>query len=156
MLLIGVSTVVGCTPVPKGLLAVERTDTGGARALIAPCPGYQSLQFSVYSTGGSSGYQRWAVINDAMGGSLSQVELFSAPAGWSTTESALKDLKGAKKYTLTLDGAIRGRGLDGEVTFTPDQLEALQAGKVIVADGDGTKVVSRSAFMKDESARCSP
>ncbi|MFD8978424.1 hypothetical protein [Streptomyces sp. NPDC059564] len=148
------SAAGGCTPAPKALLAVERTDAGRARVLIAPCPEYDALQFSVSSSGGSVGHQRWALINDAMGGPLASVDLFSPPQGWSVTRSALSDLKGGREYTVKIDGAVRGRGLDGRLSFTPSQFDSLKPGRVIVTNGEDSKVIEKSEFMKKDAGRC--
>ncbi|MFD0375699.1 hypothetical protein [Streptomyces sp. NPDC127112] len=147
---------VGCSPAPKALLAVERTDMGGARVLVAPCPEYSAQLLSVAGSGGNIGFKRWAIVNDAMGGPLDSVELFSAPQGWSVAESELSDLKGGRTYTVVLDGGVRGMGLDGEVSFTPDRFEALKPGQVLVRDGKGARTIKKSEFMKNDSGRCTP
>lgn len=156
MVFILAATAVGCTPAPKALVAVERTDTGRARVLVAPCPEYTAQMFSVFSSGGTIGYKRWFLISDAMGGPLDSVELFSAPQGWSVTRSELSDLKGGGEYTVVLVGGVRGRGLGGEISFTPDEFEALKAGQVLVRDGKGSKVAKKSEFMKKNGDRCTP
>lgn len=147
---------VGCTPAPKELLAVERTQGGGARVLIAPCADFDVLQFSAFSEGNSGGYPRWAVINDAMRGPLTEIDLFSAPQGWSVTEETLRDVRAAGKYTMTLDGAVHGRGLDGRISFTSSQFESLPPGEVLVADNGSAKSTQKSNFMKEDSGRCKP
>ncbi|MEV7526305.1 hypothetical protein [Streptomyces sp. NPDC091371] len=157
MLSAAISAAVACTPTPKGLLAVERTETGSVRVLIAPCSDYDALDFSVFRKGGGSAdLQRWAVSNEVMRGSLPSIELFATPPGWRTTSTTLSDLKGGGTYTLTVYGAVGGRGLDGKVAFTAGQLEGLTAGQVLVKQGSETKVVSRSEFMKDDPDRCTP
>ncbi|RKS97220.1 hypothetical protein BX286_7034 [Streptomyces sp. 3211.6] len=150
------ATAVGCSPAPKALLAVERTDTGGARVLIAPCPEYSAQMLSVSSSGGTIGFKRWSLVNDAMGGPLDSVELFSKPKGWSVAESELSDLKGGREYTVVLVGGVRGRGLGGEISFTPDEFVALKPGQVLVRDGKGSKAAKKSEFMKKNSDRCTP
>ncbi|GLV87960.1 hypothetical protein Slala03_76490 [Streptomyces lavendulae subsp. lavendulae] len=155
MLIVG-TTAAGCSPAPKSLLAVERTSTGRARVLIAPCPGYKAQVISAFSSGGTVEYKRWSIINDAMGGSLDSVELFSAPPGWSVTRSDLNELKDGGEYTVVLNGGSNGYGLDGEITFTPDRFGALKAGEVIARDGKGSKTVKRADFMKKDAERCTP
>ncbi|MFD0375700.1 hypothetical protein [Streptomyces sp. NPDC127112] len=150
------SLVVGCSPAPKSTLAVERTEEGKARVLIAPCPEYDALQFSIFSKGGSVGFHSWAISNNAMRGQLAEIELFSAPTGWSVTEEGLKSIDAAESYTIHLDGSVRGRGLDGKISFTPDRFEALKPGQVLVRDGKGAKTVKKSEFMKKDSDRCTP
>ncbi|MEU3404591.1 hypothetical protein ABZ766_11660 [Streptomyces sp. NPDC006670] len=147
---------VGCSPAPKALLAIERTEAGGARVLVAPCPEYSAQLISLSSSGGTTGFKRWSLVNDAMGGPLDSVELFSALQGWSVAEAELSDLKGGREYTVVLDGGVKGRGLDGEITFTPDGFEALKAGQVLVRDGKGSKVTKKSEFMKKDGDRCTP
>ncbi|MFF3013639.1 hypothetical protein [Streptomyces sp. NPDC057939] len=147
-------TVVACSPAPSAILAVERTDPGKARVLIAPCADYAALQFDVFSSGGTVGYKIWAIDSDAMGGPLSSVDLFTAPPGWSVAESSLTDLKGAHEYTVVLEGAVGSRGLDGEISFTPAQFEGLKDGEVLVRDDGETKKIKSSEFMKKDSGRC--
>ncbi|MFE1556092.1 hypothetical protein ACFW6V_14080 [Streptomyces sp. NPDC058734] len=133
---------------------MERTGDGRVRVLIAPCPEYDVLQFSIFSKGGSVGYRVWAISNNAMRGPLGEIELFSPPTGWRVTEETLKDVKGAHSYTMNVDGAVRGYGVDGRLVFTPRQIEALSPGKVLVANRDGAKLASRLDFMKKDPDRC--
>ncbi|MER5869422.1 hypothetical protein [Streptomyces sp. NPDC002044] len=148
--------VVGCTPAPRALIAVERTESGHARVLTAGCPEYVALQFSVSSSGGSVGHKRWAISSGAMGGPLDTVDVFSTPSGWRAYRSDLSDLKGGSEYTVAMNGAVRGRGLDGHLSFAPDQFEALKAGEVLVTEDGETEVVSRSDFLKKDDRRCAP
>ncbi|MFF9053083.1 hypothetical protein ACF09Z_18255 [Streptomyces erythrochromogenes] len=147
---------VGCTPTAKAILAVEPASGGGVRVLIAPCPGYDVQQFSAITAGGAGGLQRWAVSNDAMAGPLADMELFVVPPGWSADESTLQGLQDGEEHVLTVVGAVRGRGLDGKVRFRPDRVAALKPGQVLVSDDGETKAISRSQFMKADSARCEP
>lgn len=147
---------VGCTPAPRALIAVERTESGQARVLTASCPEYVALQFSVSSSGGRVGHKRWAISNGAMGGPLDTVDVFSIPPGWRAYRSDLTDLEGGGEYTVAMSGAVRGRGLDGHLSFTPDQFAALKAGEVLVTDDGDTEVVSRADFLKRDDRRCAP
>ncbi|WP_141754147.1 hypothetical protein [Streptomyces subrutilus] len=152
-----VPTASACTPTPKALLAIERTETGATRALIAPCPDYDALNFTVFREDGESvELERWAVSNETWRGSPPSIELLVTPQGWKSQEATLANLEGDGKYTVTIDGAVRGRGLDGEVSFTPNQLGTLTAGEVLIKDGSGTRAVSRSEFLKKDSDRCTP
>ncbi|MGE7386914.1 hypothetical protein ACQKM2_15675 [Streptomyces sp. NPDC004126] len=150
------AAAVSCSPAPKALLAVERTESGRARILVAPCPRYTAQMFSFFSSGGTIGYKRWFLMNDSMRGSLASVDLFEPPQGWSVRRSELVDLKGGREYTAVLRGGVNGRGLDGRISFTPDLFDRLKPGKVLVPDGEGAKMVKRSEFMKKDADRCTP
>ncbi|MFF3020482.1 hypothetical protein [Streptomyces sp. NPDC057939] len=148
---------VGCRPAPHAILAVERNRTGGAGVLIAPCADYDVVHLSVFShEAGKVDLSRWAIINDAMRGSLAELELFSVPQGWSVTEDTLQGVAGGGEYTVTIDGSVRGRGLDGELSFAADQLASLKPGEVLVDGDGGAKAVPRSKFVNAKSGRCEP
>lgn len=150
------AAAVGCTPVPRHLLAVERTDVGQAHVLIAPCPEYDARQFIVSASGGNAGTQKWMISNYATSGTLDAVDLFMVPSGWNIDMSTLTDLRGGYHYDVFLSGAVRGRGLDGGLSFSRSEFEALKSGEVLTMGDEDTEVVSRSAFLKKDDRRCAP
>ncbi|MBW5484178.1 hypothetical protein [Streptomyces bambusae] len=158
MAAVGVACAAGCTPAPlPGVLAMERTETGGARALIAPCAQAVVLDFSVYAKGRTDGLYSWDVTNDAMSGGIASVDLFTAPPGWSVTDSTLTDVQTEGTYKAKFWGSGAGyRALNGELSFTAQQLASLKPGKVLVNKNGKTRTADRSAFLKYDPERCEP
>ncbi|QIQ05395.1 hypothetical protein [Streptomyces liangshanensis] len=147
----------GCTPGPKGVLAVERTADGEVGLLVAECPGYQARIFSVLADDEGEALLSWAVFNLSRTKSLGGVRLFApAPEGWETDRDNLKKLAEGVPYVAKVDGSVRERGLDGRVAFTLDDLDGVKKGQVLIADGDGAKAVDREDFLRPDSDRCEP
>ncbi|MFB7051758.1 hypothetical protein ACFCXT_01245 [Streptomyces vinaceus] len=148
----------GCTPAPAPYLAVERTEAGGARVLIAHCPGQNVDSVGVSRKDGPpETLEAWVVRGPYKStGAPASVELFGTPPpGWEVTRTTLAALTGAGKYTATAFGDVGGKSRDSHVTFGGAALERLPAGKVITGF-DGDEVVDREKFLKGGAGRCKP
>lgn len=112
--------VVGCSPAPKALLAVERTETGGTRLLMAPCPDFRFRSVTVfhdYDDGPQ--IKTWTVSRERMAGSFEQIDLFTPPKGFKVTEETLTSLENYGEYIAGVDGSVEGEGsLRGELHFS--------------------------------------
>ncbi|MFC7383052.1 hypothetical protein [Sphaerisporangium rhizosphaerae] len=158
-----VSFGAGCTPAPKGVLAVERAADGGARLLLADCPGYLAKDFSVLAdtdTGGTGGGgpAAWSVHNGGWTSSVRAIRLFqNPPAGWRATGSELTALREGVPYVATVSGAMGERSLKGRVPFTAADLAGLGNGQVLASDGgDGNTTMGRDDFLRGDPDRCRP
>ncbi|MER5932478.1 hypothetical protein [Streptomyces sp. NPDC002054] len=149
------SGMAACSPVPKPLLAAERTETGQVRVLIAPCPDYDVLGLSVFLNDNIGEPEIWTARSKLRSGSPGQVELFTPPEGWLVSQSSLADTSRPGRYVIDVDGAVNKWSLDGEVAFTAEEFQRLENGKVITGTRDG-EVMDRTEFMKPDSDRCEP
>ncbi|MFF2193532.1 hypothetical protein [Streptomyces sp. NPDC058157] len=149
------SGLAACTPAEKSLLAVERADNGATRVLIAPCPGYDADDLSVFLDEDSQGLRSWALTSELNSGSPGQVELFKPLEGWKVYDSTLTELRTPGKYVATVSGSINSRGLSGRVAFTVADLEHLGKGQVFSGNGDG-RAMDREDFMHPSRELCKP
>lgn len=147
--------LVGCGPAPESLLAVERTESGGTRLLVAPCPAYNIHDVSVLRDIEVDPLELWSVVRDGPNGSPSQIDLFTAPSGYSVDDARLTSLQGPEAYSAEVRGTVGTHNLRGEVRFTVEQLGKLGAGKVLTGT-KGDKVMDRAKFLKASSDRCEP
>lgn len=154
-MILSVIGISGCSPASAPLLAVEKTEAGGTRLLIAPCPGYRALALSVFSDSETGPLGLWSLSNKARVGSPGEVELFTPPGGWDVNTTTLTELRNPDPYVAKVDGAIETRGLDGRVEFTVEKINNLGAGEVLTGT-KGEKVMDRAKFLKPSSGRCKP
>ncbi|MFD6890208.1 hypothetical protein [Streptomyces sp. NPDC059957] len=148
--------VVGCTPAPEALLAVERTESGGTRLLMAPCPDFRFRSVTVFHNVDEPELKKWTVSRDGMTGLLGQIDLFTPPDGFKVTESTLTSLESTGEYVANVRGVVGVEdSLTGKLSFTVDKVNKLSAGKVLTGV-NGDKVMDRAKFMKSSSERCKP
>lgn len=157
-ILIGCGMMYGataCTPEPKAILAVERSAAGAPRLLVAPCSGYRARSLSVFHDGNSDHSNSWRLFSVGGSKSIDAVDFLVTPPGWEVDESTLPELRESEKYTAKIDGSIKGKGLDGRISFTLEDLQSLGDGEVLAGAWD-TRVVSRADFLKGGSKQCKP
>ncbi|MFC4591014.1 hypothetical protein [Sphaerisporangium corydalis] len=149
----------GCTPAPKGVLAVERLEGGGARLLLAGCPGYLARDFSVIADTGDDGEAAaWSVHNGGWTAGVRDIRVFQdPPEGWVSTGGTLTELRKGVPYVAGVNGGVRNRGLNGRVPFTAEDLAALEPGEVLTwAGGEKNTTTARDVFLHGDLVRCEP
>jgi hypothetical protein len=153
-----VSFGAGCTPAPKGVLAVERAEDGGVRLLLADCPGYLAGDFSVLADGTGGELVDWGVHNGGSPTSVRDVRVFQdPPQGWRVTGDRLTALRQGVPYVAEVSGSVGNRRLESRVPFTVGDLAAVKSGEVLTwAGGEKNVTVSRDAFLRGDPDRCTP
>ncbi|MFJ2558734.1 MULTISPECIES: hypothetical protein [unclassified Streptomyces] len=149
----------GCSPAPKGILAVERAEGGGVRLLLASCPGYLAQNFSVLADVPGDTLVNWMVSNTSWTESVGSMRVFGPlPKGWrSASGNLLTELRGGVPYSASVRGSMGNRGLDDMVDFTLADLDGLKDEQVLIAeDGGGNKTVDREDFLRADSDKCEP
>jgi hypothetical protein len=149
----------GCTPAPKGVLAVERVQDGGIRLLLADCPGYVARDISVVADTDDDGeLVDWSVHNSGWTGSVHDIRVFQdPPEGWRSTGGKLTALRKGVPYVANVDGSMGNRGLRGRVPFTVEDLAGLKSGEVLTwAGGDKNTKTDRDDFLHGDPDRCKP
>jgi len=146
----------GCSPAPQAVIAVERESGGTLRLLTPDCPGMVIGDYSVIRDDEHDAELRnWAIHNTSWTQSLGSVRIFEVPKGWKAYADDLDPLAKGIPYMATMDASVSGKGLEGNVPFTLDQVGKLKSGEVLVSDGDkGSKAVSRADFLRDGKKAC--
>ncbi|MFE3553351.1 hypothetical protein ACFXKW_00480 [Streptomyces sp. NPDC059193] len=132
---------------------MERGEDGGIRLLVARCPGTEFGGLSVYSRQGQPS-RGWRVRRDGAAGLPGQIDLFTAPPGYTVTDATLQELSDSEEYAAVVRGVAHGKdAVDGRLVFTLRQVDVLGSGKVLTGI-EGDKVMDRAKFLKPSSAQC--
>ncbi|MFJ9631162.1 hypothetical protein ACIRU8_25970 [Streptomyces sp. NPDC101175] len=150
---VGALVLSGCGAVDLPLAGVRLGADGAPYALIRPCgdDSYRkpSLDGSAKSIDDGPVTTGWDVAKEELTGDA-EFPLFSPPAAWQARHRGARRLLPAYHYSITFGHYVTGDSYNGVVTFTTEDITALEPGQVWADD----KAMSLGEFEKLAEDSC--